>query len=269
MMKLLMLSISIFACAFISGLALADEISTSEASAECIDCHSSFQPGKVNDWQNSRHAKITVKNAMTVEGVARKVSSKSVPQRLQNVVVGCAECHTLRPNAHADTFDHNGYDVHVVVSPDDCKTCHATERQQYSKNIMAHAYGNLANNKLHQKLEHSILAGTAYKNEKINLKPANDATKAEACYYCHGTKLELSGYETRDTEAAGELEFPIIKGWPNQGVGRINLDGSMGACSACHTRHTFSIEMARKPYTCKECHVGPDVPAFKVYMASK
>jgi hydroxylamine dehydrogenase len=27
--------------------------------------------------------------------------------------------------------------------------------------------------------------------------------------------------------------------------------------------------MARKPYTCKECHVGPDVPAFKVYSASK
>jgi hypothetical protein len=100
-------------------------------------------------------------------------------------------------------------------------------------------------------------------------EPANDDTKAEACYYCHGTKLELSGYETRDTEAAGELEFPIIKGWPNQGVGRLNLDGSMGACSACHTRHTFSIEMARKPYTCKECHVGPDVPAFKVYAASK
>jgi hypothetical protein len=43
----------------------------------------------------------------------------------------------------------------------------------------------------------------------------------------------------------------------------------MGACSACHTRHTFSIEVARKPYTCKECHVGPDVPAYKVYAASK
>jgi len=27
--------------------------------------------------------------------------------------------------------------------------------------------------------------------------------------------------------------------------------------------------MARKPYTCKECHVGPDVPAYKVYEGSK
>jgi hypothetical protein len=95
----------------------------------------------VNDWQNSRHAKITPKEAIAVEGVARKVSSTTVPENLQNVVVGCAECHTLRPKAHADTFDHNGYDVHVVVSPDDCQTCHVTERQQYSQNIMAHAYG--------------------------------------------------------------------------------------------------------------------------------
>jgi hypothetical protein len=261
--------ILIFTCFVCAGTAMSAEVPISEASAECIDCHSSFRPGIVNDWQNSRHARITPKSAMAVEGVARKVSNNAVPESLQNVVVGCAECHTLRPKAHADTFEHNGYDVHVVVSPDDCKTCHATERKQYSKNIMAHAYGNLANNKLYQKLEHSILAGAEYKNGKINLKPANDGTKAEACYYCHGTKLELSGYETRDTEAAGELEFPIIKGWPNQGVGRINLDGSMGSCSACHTRHTFSIEMARKPYTCKECHVGPDVPAFKVYAASK
>jgi hypothetical protein len=261
--------ICIFISFFSAATGISAEVPISEATTECIDCHSSFQPGIVDDWQNSRHAKITPKEAMAAEGVARKVSSAAVPENLQTVVVGCAECHTLRPKAHADTFDHNGYDIHVVVSPDDCQTCHATERQQYSKNIMAHAYGNLADNKLHQKYEHSILAVTKYQNGELKLVPSNDATKAEACYYCHGTKLELSGYETRDTEAAGELEFPIIKGWPNQGVGRINLDGSLGACSACHTRHAFSIEMARKPYTCKECHVGPDVPAFKVYAASK
>ncbi|MBI5895613.1 MAG: hydroxylamine oxidase, partial [Desulfobacterales bacterium] len=49
----------------------------------------------------------------------------------------------------------------------------------------------------------------------------------------------------------------------------VNLDGSRGACTSCHSRHHFSIEMARKPYTCKECHAGPDVPAYKVYETSK
>jgi hypothetical protein len=96
----------------------------------------------------------------------------------------------------------------------------------------------------------------------------SEATRAEACYYCHGTELKVSGSEVRATDA-GELEFPLIAGWPNQGVGRINLDGSRGSCAACHTRHQFSMAMARKPDTCGECHVGPDVPAFKVYKTSK
>ena len=252
-----------------AGNSTAAEVLISEATSECIDCHISVHPGIVKDWQKSRHAIITPQNAMAVEGLARKVSSKTVPENLNGMVVGCAECHMLRPKAHADTFEHNGYDIHVVVSPVDCATCHAQEAEQYSNNLMAHAYGNLAENALYQKLQLSIIGNKKRNNGQIMSEPADDATKAEACYYCHGTKLKVTGKETRDTEAAGELEFPVIEGWPNQGVGRVNLDGSLGSCSACHTRHAFSIEMARKPYTCKECHVGPDVPAFKVYAASK
>ncbi|NNL75166.1 MAG: hydroxylamine oxidase [Desulfobacterales bacterium] len=249
--------------------AMSADAPLSGATSECIDCHASVHPGIVKDWQNSRHAQITPGIALAVEGLARKVSVKSVPENLRNTAVGCAECHLLRPQKHADTFEHNGYDIHVVVSPEDCSTCHVQEAEQYSKNIMAHAYDNLAENALYQKLQRSIIGTTKRKGEKITFGPADEATKAEACYYCHGTKLKVTGSETRDTEAAGELEFPVIEGWPNQGVGRVNLDGSLGSCSACHTRHAFSIEMARKPYTCKECHIGPDVPAFKVYAASK
>ena len=269
MMRNVALIVLIIVSVFGTRTAKSSEVPISEATAECIGCHSSIHPGIVSEWQNSRHAKITPKEALAVKGVARKVSSTTVPESLQNIAVGCAECHMLRAEFHADTFDHADYRIHLVVSPDDCKTCHATESEQYAKNIMAHAYGNLADNKLFQKLQHSILGETKYQEAKINSAPANDATRADACYYCHGTRLELDGHETRDTELAGELEFPKIKGWPNQGVGRINLDGSMGACTACHSRHAFSIEMARKPYTCEECHVGPDVPAFKVYASSK
>lgn len=248
---------------------MAAEKPISEATSECIDCHASVHPGIVRDWQNSRHAGVTPKEAMAVEGLARKVSSKNVPVNLQGTVVGCAECHMLRPKAHADTFEHNGYNIHVVISPADCATCHSEEAAQYSENLMSHAYDNLAENSLYQKLQRSIIGAKKRVQGRLISEPADDATKAEACYYCHGTKLKVIGKETRDTEAAGELEFPVIAGWPNQGVGRVNLDGSLGSCSACHTRHAFSIEMARKPYTCKECHVGPDVPAFKVFAASK
>jgi len=264
---LLVLWVGLSLLSAVHGLAAATPVS--EATAECLDCHTSIHPGIVKDWQNSRHAKITPKQAMTVEGPARKVSSQTVAANLQNNAVGCAECHTLRPQAHADTFEHNGHEIHVVVSPNDCATCHTSETDQYAKNLMSHAYDNLAANELYQKLQLSIIGRKGFKDGKITFEPANDATRAETCYYCHGTRLKVSGTETRDTELAGELTFPIIDGWPNQGVGRVNLDGSLGSCAACHTRHAFSIEMARKPYTCQECHVGPDVPAYKVYAASK
>jgi hypothetical protein len=246
-----------------------DQAPISDVSAECMDCHAITHPGIVSSWQKSRHAQVTPAQAMAVEGLARKVSSTTVPENLRSTVVGCAECHLLRPDAHADTYEHNGYRVHGVVSPDDCRTCHSEEAAQYEKNLMSFAYHNLAGNAVYQMQQRSILGGLEKSNGKLQTAPANEDTRAEACYYCHGTRLKVTGTEIRDTDLAGELEFPVIEGWPNQGVGRINLDGSRGSCSACHTRHAFDIEMARKPYTCKECHIGPDVPAAKVYESSK
>jgi hypothetical protein len=182
--------------------------------------------------------------------------------------VGCAECHALRPDAHKDTFDHNGYDIHVVVSPKDCATCHAAEASQYDKNLMAHAHENLVGNDVYKLLIEAVNGTPLWENNHVASKTPNPATDEESCLYCHGTKLQVTGTKDRETDQ-GTMTFPVISGWPNQGVGRINLDGSRGSCTACHSRHEFSIQMARKPYTCKECHAGPDVPAFKVYDASK
>jgi hydroxylamine dehydrogenase len=240
----------------------------SEDTAACLECHVSLHSGIVEGWKKSRHAQVTPGEAMAVTGLERKVSSNTVPEALKEVALGCAECHALRADAHADSFEHNGYEIHTVVSPKDCATCHAQEAQQFGNNLMAHAYGNLMGNGVYQLLARSINGTPELKEGKVVLNPANTATEAESCLYCHGTKLEITGTVTRETDQ-GEMEFPVIEGWPNQGTGRINLDGSVGACSACHTRHQFSIEMARKPYTCMECHVGPDVPAYKVYAASK
>lgn len=255
-------------CLLLPPPAISATAPVSDATQECLDCHAAIHPGIVSGWQASRHAQTTPAAALAVAGLARKVSSTAVPQNLLETAVGCAECHTLRPDAHADTFDHNGHDVHVVVSPRDCATCHSQEADQYDRNIMAHAHGNLADNPLYAQHQQTIIGQLERRGATLADAPADAATRAEACFYCHGTQLKVSGSETRATDL-GEMTFPRIDGWPNQGVGRINLDGSRGACSACHTRHTFSIAMARKPHTCKECHVGPDVPAFKVYSASK
>ncbi|MEZ5330845.1 MAG: multiheme c-type cytochrome [Thermoanaerobaculia bacterium] len=52
-------------------------------------------------------------------------------------------------------------------------------------------------------------------------------------------------------------------------VGRPNADGSIGACTACHARHAASIELARTPETCGQCHMGPDHSQIEIYRESK
>ena len=250
------------------GFSFAVEFPVSDATAECLECHGVIHPGIVEDWLSSRHAQVTPAQALQVEGAAARMSAKAVPEDLKNIVVGCAECHLMNPEAHPGSFEHNGEQVHMVVSPADCATCHPVETEQYAKNMMALAHKNLDENQLYQQHQQVILGTPAMVAGKLEHHAADAQTRADGCFYCHGTRLELAGTITRDTDL-GEMEFPQINGWPNQGVGRVNLDGSRGSCTACHTRHGFSIEMARKPYTCKECHVGPDVPAYKVYAASK
>ena len=238
----------------------------SSATEECLSCHSTLHPGIVSSWQKSRHAAATLSEASAVENLNKKVSSDDVPDDLKNVVVGCAECHTLGAKTHADSFDHNGHNVHVIVSPGDCGSCHKTEAAQYQNNLMSRAFGNLMENRFYGLLIHSInsvpiASGNPFQNNA-------GLTDADSCLYCHGTKISVSGVQSRETDL-GPMDFPVITGWPNQGVGRINPDGTKGSCAACHSRHDFSVEMARKPYTCKECHSGPDVPAYKVFEASK
>ncbi len=243
-------------------------LNISEDTQECLECHVQVTPGIVADWKRSRHARVTLAEALKKPEIERRVSVKKAPEGLAETVVGCAECHTRDPEKHKDTFEHNGHKVHIVVTPNDCAICHPVEREQYSKNKMSQAYGNLKNNPVYHNLMDAVNGIQSFENNKTTLFSPDAQTNADACFSCHGTKVEVTGKKVRDT-AMGKMEFPILSGWPNQGVGRVNPDGSKGSCSACHARHQFSIEMARKPYTCSECHQGPDVPAYKVYSVSK
>jgi hypothetical protein len=58
-------------------------------------------------------------------------------------------------------------------------------------------------------------------------------------------------------------------GWPDNGAGRIDPDGSLGSCTACHPRHSFSVAQAREPWTCGQCHIGYDHPQIEIYEESK
>jgi hydroxylamine dehydrogenase len=240
----------------------------SEDTESCLLCHNSVTPGIVADWERSLHAKTTPGEALKKEALERRVSTAAVPGALSGSTVGCAECHTMNSDRHGDSFEHNGFQVHMVVTPSDCAACHPTERAQYEHNIMSWAYVNLNNNPVYRSLINSINGLQIFEKEALLYKAPDDLTDSESCFYCHGTEIKVEKIASRQT-SLGKMEFPVLAGWPNQGVGRMNPDGSQGSCTACHTRHQFSIEMARKPYTCGECHKGPDVPAYKVYEVSK
>jgi len=240
----------------------------SDDTENCLGCHVSVTPGIVAGWKKSLHAKVTPVESLQKEKQKRRISADEVSSGLSKNAVGCAECHTMNPERHQDSFGHNGFQVHVVVTPSDCASCHPTERAQYEQNIMSLAYVNLNDNPLYRSLINSVNGLQTFDEVGLLYRIPDEATNFESCFYCHGTKVKVEEMRTRET-SLGEMDFPLLSGWPNQGVGRLNPDGSRGCCTSCHSRHEFSIEMARKPYTCGQCHKGPDVPAYKVYQVSK
>lgn len=240
----------------------------SNETQSCIDCHKSYTPGIVDDWLSSRHSKINPEIALTKNELEKRISSKNIPQNLKIYAVGCYECHSLNPSLHKDNFSHFGFKINVVVTPNDCKTCHTVEVDEYANSKKANALMNLQQNVVYNLLAETIIGVKEIKDHKINIYKPSETTKNDSCYGCHGTKVDVDGLKSVATEI-GEIKIPNLTNWPNQGVGRINPDGSLGACTSCHPRHSFSIEIARKPYTCGQCHLEPDTPAWEVYKESK
>jgi len=75
----------------------------------------------------------------------------------------------------------------------------------------------------------------------------------------------------KQRNAIAAMEGPEITQFACQSchsIGRPNVDESVGKCAACHLRHEFSLEQARKPETCNNCHIGPDHPQWEIYQES-
>lgn len=254
-----------FLIAAASGLRAA-EAPISPESRACINCHSTFTPGIVADWRQSRHSAVTPSDALKRPELQRRVSGSA--GKLDATVVGCFECHGLNAQRHADNFLHYGYRINVVVSPGDCALCHPEEVADYKGSKKAMAWGNLAKNPLYSGLVNAITGLKEARGGDVVSRPPSEHTKQETCFACHGTVVRVKGLRNIKTPI-GTIEVPELEGWPNQGVGRLNPDGTEGACTACHPRHSFSIGTARKPYTCSQCHLEPDVPAWNVWAESK
>ena len=156
--------------------------------------------------------------------------------------VTCLNCHQAA-ESDADGFMHEGALIATLVTPKDCGACHEKESEQVQASYHAHAGEILDSNDAY--LAHA----------------AGGAPVAMAgCESCHGSKVII------DPDSPNKLSK---LSWPNSGIGRINPDGSKGACTACHTRHAFSSKQARQPEACGKCHLGPDHPQKEIYEESK
>jgi hydroxylamine dehydrogenase len=165
-----------------------NESKISDETQECINCHSVIHPGIVSSWEKSRHSKINPADAIKKSELERRVSFSSLKEEFKNVVVGCYECHSLNTDKHKDSFEHNGYKINVIVSPNDCAVCHPVEAEQYSKNLMSFAHTNLVENKIYRDLMKSVNNPHSFEKNKLEIKESNKLTEFESCLYCHGTQ---------------------------------------------------------------------------------
>ncbi|HCS48093.1 MAG TPA: hydroxylamine oxidoreductase [Candidatus Aminicenantes bacterium] len=161
--------------------------------------------------------------------------------------VGCYECHQAQ-TGDKDAFKHDDYLISIIVSPKDCARCHAREVAQFEESH--HAKAGLILGSLDNFLADIVEGDRAFYGES--------ALTVSGCKQCHGGEVKIN--------PDGSLS---PTGWPNTGMGRLNPDGSIGACTACHQRHAFSAEQARRPEACGKCHLGPDHPQKEIYEESK
>ena len=154
--------------------------------------------------------------------------------------VACYECHRA-DKSRKDAQQHFGHSIAVIVSPKDCGRCHARETKEMTESH--HAKANQFTGSLDNFLGRIV---TGEQNFDLG------------CAQCHGSVVEVL--------ADGKLKGGT---WPNTGIGRVNPDGSIGNCIACHQRHSFTAAMARNPKNCGKCHQGPDHPQIEIYELSK
>ena len=243
-------------------------IAVPASSAQCVECHTQVTPGLVDHWEGSTHA---------AKGI------------------GCVECHAAQVE-DADHFVHWGHVIATIVTPRDCAQCHPIEAAEFAASHHADGGNILASldNFLAETVEGSRLPFDPHSpTPGMQVDMVNGLASAQiGCMQCHGSKVALqtagSGVITVDDlkpdadglptvpaasaavlrDAQGRVRFDPGT-WPNTGIGRINLDGSLGSCSACHSRHDFSPRRARQPENCAKCHLGPDHPQKEIFEESK
>jgi len=143
---------------------------------------------------------------------------------------GCADCHGTD---HTIISTSKG-----IVQEETCGGCHTDEYQQHNKSGHAKppgpgAWDNYINSR------------------NVFLIPPD--IRGSTCETCHS----ISGATDR------KYLDPKGTAYNDRGV-LVKRNG----CDACHQRHEFSLESARRPEACMGCHSGGHSPDYENYLSS-
>lgn len=180
--------------------------------------------------------------------VCHRVSSPGIVQQyshssMAGANVTCSNCHQVPAN-YPGAKEHEG--TYILKSPTTamCQKCHQTEVAQYNQS------------------RHGIPAWVAVEGTK-------DLSAELMAVYQSIPEGQFAPDKSRNAIAA--MEGKAITTFACEAchaIGKPAQDGSVGQCQKCHLRHEFSLEQARKPETCNNCHIGPDHPQWEIYQES-
>lgn len=196
-------------------------------------------PGeRVNALENSTN-ECAACHARNTPGIVQQYGYSSMAA----AEVLCEDCHVV-PQDYAGAVEHEG--TYVLPSPTSamCARCHSVEVSQFNQS------------------RHGLPAYIAY----AGTEPLDETLLAQ---YESIPEGQFAPDKMRATLHA--LEGEAVTRFACEtchNVGKPAADGSVGQCQKCHLRHEYSLEQARKPETCNQCHIGPDHPQWEIYFES-
>src|SRR5262245_24935380 len=155
--------------------------------------------------------------------------------------INCLDCHQAASGQQKQ--DHHGFAIATSLTAGNCRSCHESIYQEYLRS--RHAAPSWA----------AVFGEQGLRPEQVafseRFQPGGTRRSAHPLAAIEGSSATASGCARCHS------------------VGKPNDDGTIGTCTACHTRHTSSVAIARLPTTCGQCHLGPDHSQLEIYEESK
>ncbi len=160
------------------------------------------------------------------QGAGKAIVEQQKNSKHTEVGVGCLECHEAQ-KGDIDAYEYEGNLIATIVTPKDCAECHKEEAEQFTTSHQTDA--GMIMGSLDNVLAEMVEWHAAFNN-------GSNPAAANGCWQCHGSKVEIlkddNGKPLYNDSGILMLD---PKTWPNTGMGRVNLDGSKGSWSACHS----------------------------------